>query len=116
MKVRLISFALLLFCVAACAALSRGSNASDQSQPAVLEVDNRSFLDMDVFAARSAQRVRLGTANGNSKTYFNIPTFLVSGVTSLRFIADPIGGNRASVSQEITVSPGDTVVLVIPPG
>jgi len=115
MKVRSISLALLLFCLAGCAALSR-SNASDQSQPAVLEVDNRSFLDMDVFAAQSAQRVRLGTANGNSKTYLNIPTFLVSGVTSLRFIADPIGGNRASVSEEITVSPGDTVVLVIPPG
>jgi hypothetical protein len=116
MRVRSIAFALLLLCVAACAALSRSSNNADQSQPAVLEVDNRSFLDMDVFAARSAQRVRLGTANGNSKTYFNIPTFLVSGVTSLRFIADPIGGNRASVSQEITVSPGDTVVLMIPPG
>jgi hypothetical protein len=115
MKVRSISFALLPLCIAACAAMSRGSNSADQSQPAVLEVDNRGFLDMDVFAARSAQRVRLGTANGTGKTYFNIPTFLVSGVTSLRFIADPIGGNRASVSQEITVSPGDTVVLMIPP-
>jgi hypothetical protein len=116
MKARSISFALLLLCVAGCAALSRGSNSSDQSEPAVLEVDNRAFLDMDVFAARSAERVRLGTANGTSKTYFNIPTFLVSGVTSLRFIADPIGGTRASVSQQITVSPGDTVVLMIPPG
>ena len=115
MKVRSISVVLLLFCVAACASLSRGSS-SDQSQPAVLEVDNRGFLDMDIFAARSAQRVRLGTAKGTGKTYFNIPSFLVSGVTSLRFIADPIGGNRASVSQEITVAPGDTVVLVIPPG
>jgi hypothetical protein len=36
-------------------------------------------------------------------------------MTPLRFIADPIGGNRASVSQEITVVPGDTVVLTIPP-
>jgi len=40
---------------------------------------------------------------------------LVSGLTPLRFVADPIGGNRASVSQEITVAPGDTVVLMIPP-
>jgi hypothetical protein len=115
MKVRSISFAFVLLCVAACAALSRNSSNSDQSQPAVLEVDNRGFLDMDVFAARSVERVRLGTAGGTGKTFFNIPTFLVSGVTSLRFIADPIGGNRASVSQSITVSPGDTVVLMIPP-
>jgi hypothetical protein len=41
---------------------------------------------------------------------------MVSGLTPLRFIADPIGGRRASVSQEITVSPGDTVVMTIPPG
>jgi hypothetical protein len=33
----------------------------------------------------------------------------------LRFIADPIGGARPSVSEEITVAPGDSVVLTIPP-
>lgn len=116
MKMRSISLALLMLGLAACAFLSRNSANSDQTQPAVLQVDNRGFLDMDVFAARSAQRVRLGTSGGSSKTYFNIPTYLVSGVTTLRFIADPIGGTRASVSQEITVAPGDTVVLTIPPG
>ena len=70
---------------------------------------------MNVYAARSAQRVRLGTATGNSKTNFTVPSTLVNGLTPLRFIADPIGGTRASVSQEITVAPGDTVVLTIPP-
>ena len=39
----------------------------------------------------------------------------VNGLTPLRFVTDPIGGNRASVSQEITVLPGDTVVLTVPP-
>jgi hypothetical protein len=114
MKIRSIAFALLLLGLVACNAFSRGS-ATDQNQPTVLQVDNQGFLDMDVYAARSAQRVRLGVAPGNGKTNFTIPASLVSGLTSLRFIADPIGGTRASVSQEITVAPGDTVVLTIPP-
>lgn len=115
MKIRSILFALLVFGVAACTAFSRGAGAPDQNQPTVLQVDNQAFLNMNVYAARSALRMRLGMATGNSKTNFVIPSTLISGVTPLRFIADPIGGNRTSVSQEITVTPGDTVVLTIPP-
>ena len=114
MRIRSIFFGLLFLGIAACAS-SRGSGSSDQSQPAVLEVDNQGFLDMTVYATRSAQRVRVGIATGNTKTKFTLPPGLVSGLTSLRFVADPIGGSRASVSQEITVAPGDTVVLTIPP-
>ncbi len=115
MKIRSIVFALLFLGVASCNAFSRGSGTSDQNQPTVVEVDNQGFLDMTVYAARSSQRVRLGNATGNSKTNFTVPSSLLGGLTTLRFIADPIGGRRASVSQEITVAPGDTVVLTIPP-
>jgi len=115
MKISTIAFALLLLGATACKTLSHGSGTSNQNQPTVLQVDNQGFLDMNVYAVRSGQRVRLGTATGNNKTNFTVPRSLVSGLTSLRFIADPIGGSRASVSQEITVAPGDTVVLTIPP-
>jgi hypothetical protein len=114
MKIRLIAFTLLVVC-AGCKTLSHGSGANDPNQPTVVQVDNQGFLDMTVFAVRSSQRLRLGTAPGNGKTNLTIPPVIVSGLTSLRFIADPIGGRRASVSQEITVAPGDTVVLTIPP-
>jgi hypothetical protein len=115
MKLPTIAFALLVLGATACKTFSHGSGAADQNQPTVLQVDNQGFLDMNVYASRSGQRVRLGTATGNNKTNFIVPRSLVSGLTSLRFIADPIGGSRASVSQEITVTPGDTVVLTIPP-
>ena len=115
MKLRLIVFALMSLAVAACNAFSRGSGPSDPNQRTVIQVDNQGFSDMTVYAARSSQRVRLGTATGNSKTNFDIPQALMSGLTPLRFVADPIGGRRASVSEEITVAPGDTVVLTIPP-
>jgi hypothetical protein len=116
MKVRSLGLAVFLAGIAACSTLSRGSTATDQTQQTVVQVDNLGFQDMDVYAVRSGQRVRLGLAPGSSKTNLTIPSTLVNGLTSLRFIADPIGGSRASVSQEITVAPGDTVVMTIPPG
>ena len=112
-----ISLALALFFVAlvACRSMAPGSGGPDQDQRTAVQVDNRGFPDMTVYAARSAQRVRLGLAPGHSTTLFDVPRGLVSGLTPLRFIADPIGGTRPSVSEEITVAPGDTVVMTIPP-
>ena len=115
MKIRSLVFALLPVGALACSTLSRGSGTTDRNAPTVVEVDNQGFLDMTVYAARSAQRIRLGIATGNRKTDLTIPSGLVFGLTPLHFVADPIGGRRASVSQEITVAPGDTVVLMIPP-
>ena len=83
--------------------------------PTRLKVENQAFLDMNIFVFRSSQRIRLGTVNGNSTTRLTIPANLIFGATPLRFQADPIGGSRQSISQEITVSPGDEVVLTIPP-
>jgi hypothetical protein len=115
MKIESLALALALLGAAGCKTLSPGSGTANQNQPTVLQVDNQGFIDMDVFTLRSSQRVRLGTAPGASKSTFTIPSTLITGLTPLRFIADPIGGRRASVSQEITVAPGDTVMMTIPP-
>jgi hypothetical protein len=137
LKIRSIAFALLILGVAACNAFSRGSGGSDPFARfrVVVQADNQGFLDMNVFAVRlspnsgSAQspggvyRVRLGTAPGNSQTNFTVPGSLLSdcrvsacvNLTSLRFLAVPIGSLRAPAIQEITVVPGDTAVLTIPP-
>ena len=83
--------------------------------PAMLQVENRGFADMVVYAVRGTQRVRLGTANGNSTRSFTIPTTLIRGASTLRFLADPIGGSRSPISEEMVVHPGDIVTLTIPP-
>ena len=114
MKIQLIAFALFFATVTACNTFARGSATTDQNQPTVVEVDNQGFQDMDVYVVRSGQRLRLGLATGIHKTNFTIPPSVVNGLTTLHFIADPIGGRRASVSQEISVAPGDTVVMTIP--
>ena len=81
----------------------------------MLQVDNRGFADMVIYAVSGTQRVRLGLANGNSTRSFTIPVTLTRGSGPLRFVADPIGGSRSPVSEEMSVQPGDIVTLTIPP-
>ena len=99
----------------ACAANSNSDEAAEPVPATHLQVQNRAYLDMTIYAYRSSQRTRLGIATGNATTTFTIPQTLIFGATPLRFQADPIGGTRSPVSQEIQVSPGDVVVLTIPP-
>jgi hypothetical protein len=107
---------LLAVGVALAACASSGTNAANQgAQTATLVVENRALLDMNMYVLRSSQRVRLGTATGLTTSRFTIPASLILGVTSLRFQADPIGSNRSPVSEEINVSAGDEVHLMIPP-
>lgn len=87
----------------------------DPNAPISLVVDNLAFADMTIYVLEGSRRVRLGMATGLQKSQFVLPKYLVRSLVSLRFQADPIGSNRAPISQEITVSPGDTVTLQIPP-
>jgi len=110
---------MLAFAIAATVAGCSQNKQSDQDAEPVpvtrLKVQNQAFLDMTIYVYRGPQRLRLGTANGNSTSRFTIPASLIFGATPLRFQADPIGSNRNSISEEITVSPGDEVTLLIPP-
>ena len=109
-------FALAAATLAAACTHNQNPDEAAQPQPVTrLRVQNQAFLDMTIYVYRGPQRLRLGTANGNSTTRFTIPATLIFGATPLRFQADPIGSNRASISEEITVSPGDEVTLLIPP-
>lgn len=81
----------------------------------MVEVQNQGFNDMVIYAVNGGQRIRLGLATGNSTKTFSIPPHLVRRAGPIRFLADPIGGNRTPVSEELTVQPGDIVTLTIPP-
>lgn len=94
-----------------------GRNAQQMAnQPAaVLTVDNQGVLDMTVYVMRGAERVRLGIAGALKKTDLPIPSDMIFGASTLRFVGDPIGSGRNSVSDQITVSPGDTVTWTVRP-
>jgi hypothetical protein len=104
----------LIAVTSACATAAGKAAAAAQPETAVV-VDNRAVLDMTIYVLRSSQRVRLGLATGLTKTRFRIPQGLVNGSTVLRFMADPIGSTRAPISEEINVSEGEEIGLMIPP-
>jgi len=98
--------------------------ACSHSQPAqtegpppkrtVLQVVNRNFSDFTVFLVRFGDRVRLGTATGNTTSTFDFPSQFVQNGT-VRFEAHPIGGVGAARTEQISVQPGDIVTVQIQP-
>jgi hypothetical protein len=105
---------LALVLLAACGPRSV-ENSPNPNSKTMLRVQNLNFADMVIYAVDAGQRVRLGTATGNSTKLFTIPAYLVQPGARLRFLADPIGSNQTPVSEQITVQPGDIVTLTIPP-
>lgn len=99
--------------VAACT--PRGTQVGEMTAPVMVQVDNRAFLDANVYVLRSGERIRLGTATGSSTTTFTLPRRLVISATPLSFVMEFVGSSRRPISEEITVLPGDTVMLTVPP-
>jgi hypothetical protein len=93
-----------------------GKNAPEPVARTTVRVVNQGFLDRNIYVMRGSERIRLGTVSGNSTQVLTIPSSVVPSLTALRFVADPIGGNRPPATEEISVSPGDQVELRIPPG
>lgn len=80
-----------------------------------VRVDNRSFDQVVIYVlSQSGMRRRLGEVSGTSTRVFEIPRNMIFGATPLRFQVDPIGGSRTPISQDIVVSEGDQVQLLIP--
>ncbi len=103
----------------ALAACARAANPATDEEPTpsgetAVNVENQSYLDMNIYLIRSGARNRLGTVPGLSSRLFRIPPALVGGGADLQFLADPIGSNRTPISERMWVKPGDLVELVIP--
>jgi hypothetical protein len=85
----------------------------DQGAVATLHVENRGLTDATVYIVDGTQRIRLGYVSALATTTFPIPRRFVSG-RPVRFQADPLGSGPMPVGEEISVFPGDEIVLVIP--
>jgi hypothetical protein len=103
---------LVLLIAAGCASRTRTQTPAG---PTILEVENQTTLDMSVYVLRNGTRERLGSVTAKMTQWFTIPERLLFGLTALRFQTDPVGGGADPVTHEITVIPGDTIVLRIPP-
>ena len=101
--------------MAGCAGRSTAEPGIIPDEPATLSVENNNFSDMRIYVHQGGQRIRLGTATGNKTSGFKVPKSVVFGATSLRFEAVPIGGRSSSISETITINPGEAITLRIPP-
>ena len=111
--IRVPAAALLSLALAACA--SGGTRAEEQEATYVV-VENRSRFDMTIYVVRdNGQRIRIGRVASVSRERLRIPPDLLFGLTSLRFLADPLAGNREPISNEIVMQPGEEITLTIPP-
>ena len=89
----------------------------DSAERSTLAVDNRAFTDMTIYLVESGgSRRRLGLATGLSTTVFTIPATVVGRGRELQFYVDPVGSDRTGTSNSLYVTPGQRVVLTIPPG
>ena len=84
-------------------------------EPTYVEVDNRGYADMDIFVVDVGRKVRIGFAPGNHKSKMQIPPGIVGPGRSLSFLADPVGGSRQAVSQDLYIRRGEIVTLTISP-
>jgi hypothetical protein len=104
----------MLIAVAGCQSTGGRRAPADRSE-AFVRVENRSMLDMTIYVVRGGERRRLGLVNALTTQMLSIPSVLIDGSGVLRFLADPIGGSRTPVSEEVFVRDGDVVQLIIPP-
>lgn len=97
------------------AACGGGRTLQNRESATMLEVENQSTLDMTIYAiSASGVRDRMGTVTALNTARFEIPSHLATAL-DLRFAADPVGSSRTAFSERVTLIPGETVVLQIPP-
>jgi hypothetical protein len=80
-----------------------------------LTVENHSYYDANVYAISGGRRVRIGFIQGLRTLDFVVPDELVMGASGIRFEVVQIPRLILPNTPEISVFPGDHVVLRIPP-
>jgi hypothetical protein len=111
LRVAAIVAALSLSSAAACV---RTSKTTPEVLPTFIRVENQALQDATVYVWQSSSRLRLGRVGSLSTVTLRIPTSQLFGPTPLRFQVDFLAGGRTPLSEQVTVIPGDTVVLQVP--
>ena len=113
---RLATVVAMLVAVAACSHAAKHAGDDELQLTTRVRVENQAFLDMNVYVLNDGgARTRLGTVTGNSTREFVIPAYIIGPANSVRFLVEPIGSNRSPISDALSVQPGQTVTLTIPP-
>ena len=101
--------------VSAAAGCVRPGTGAREELPTFLRVENQALSDATVYVWQNSARLRIGRVSSLSTATMRIPSSQIFGPTPLRFQLDFLAGSRSPLTEQITVIPGDTVVLQVPP-
>lgn len=103
----------VMLLVAAC---SMGGRRGQAQEPTTLVVRNQTQYDMTIYVIRdNGQRVRIGRVTSYAEARMRVPDSMIFGPTPLRFLADPLAADGSPVSNDIVITPGEEIILTIPP-
>lgn len=91
----------------------RVRNQPDRDATTYVRVENQLAAPYTMYVEDGAQRLRIGIANPLTATRLRIPPSVVFPATTLRFIAVPMGGSGAAISQNLAVTRGGVVQLIL---
>ena len=97
--------------VSACHHAKQEDRATPDTAPVdvPLEVDNHNWLDVVIYVLHDGDRSRVGIANASSQSSFVLPARLVGQGHELRLLGHPIGGEGGTVTETVTVQPGQYI-------
>ncbi|MEN8145566.1 MAG: hypothetical protein ABFS14_11510 [Gemmatimonadota bacterium] len=72
-------------------------------------VQNRSTLDVEIYALRITERFHLGLVVTNAENTFRLPAHLQPPFRDLRILVDPVGTRNTYESDPIIAGPGETI-------
>jgi hypothetical protein len=101
---------LLVMAAGACATRGQGADLERMDRVPMV-VENQNFYQATIYARLNSARVRLGEVPGNSTATFSAPSPPAGQISvEIRLLA--VG---AFTSHPITIAPGDTVRVTVPP-
>ncbi len=72
-------------------------------------VQNRSTLDVNIYAIRITERFHLGMVVTNAESSFKLPIQLQPPFRDLRILVDPVGTRDTFESEPLLASPGEDI-------
>jgi hypothetical protein len=103
--------AVLVMLSASCAFGRRADTPAPAQEPVTIEVRNNNWADVNVYAVRSSQRVRLGTVTAAQTRKLTVHPDMIGPGGEIRIFAQAIGGYARYLSPRVYVGPGDVVAL-----
>ncbi len=113
--------AVLLATSIACTHVRHIADAPDPSAPEMIEatsvqVENRNWQDVVIYAFHDGTHTRLGTVNAAATLTFKLADNIVIKNGDLRFVAHAIGERRMFMSEPVILLSGQTALWTLESG